>query len=735
MHDFSKISELPYHPGVEEIVDILTIKTSNPQRGFFRTMVLFSLAKMASTMRATVKTKERGDIPVNMYVIALATSGYGKGHSLGILENQITSGFRDKFKDELFVNNAETAIKARATAMVAASNRGLERSLVIKQLKEEFDKAGNFLYEFSAATPEAVKQYRNKLILADIGSLNLEIDEIGSNLLNSNDVLNLFLELADMGMTKEKLIKNSSDNARSSFKIGQTPTNALLFGTPDKVFDGAYVEEKFLSFLGIGYGRRCFFSSAIVKVEDKVYEDPSIIYDNLVSTALVTGVDKWYNRFSALACKAMLNFSMDLNRDEGIYLIAYNQHCAKRSDKFNEFDQLRRAEMGNRYFHVLKLAGILAFIERSNVITINHLNYAIRYVEDSGEAFDKIMTRDTPYVRLAKYIASCDKQLTLTELNEALPYVPKAANARAEMINNAVSYGSRSGIIIKRKLSGGVEIVSGQYLQSVNNEKLQIYASSHNTYKFAGHTKSISQIANWMVKAKYKDGRAFPKYSWMVHECEDGHRHSKNIIQGFENVVIDCDAGAKIDVVMEALNEQGVNYILHTTKRHTKDAHRFRLILPMDFAQNLDAEDYRDFMNNVMDWLPFSSDKGANQAARAWETNPGGAAWFKNDGDNLDSRLFIPDTIHNAEYMAKFEPFKSLTNLERWFVIRTTKGDRNNNMIKYALALYSNGVTYDDIKKSVLALNKQLKDKLPVKEIEDTILASMQSKIKNGNKK
>ena len=69
------LTNVKHHPAIEEIVDVLCRKTQNTDRGFFRTEVAFFLAKMASNMRALIITKDRGEIPVNIYAMALATSG------------------------------------------------------------------------------------------------------------------------------------------------------------------------------------------------------------------------------------------------------------------------------------------------------------------------------------------------------------------------------------------------------------------------------------------------------------------------------------------------------------------------------------------------------------------------------------------------------------------------------------------------------------------------------------
>ena len=79
------------------------------------------------------------------------------------------------------------------------------------KVNTEFNKAGAYPFTFDSGTAPAVKQLRHKLLLANCGAINLQIDEIGSNLVKEVEVLNLFLELYDQGMTKQKLTKNTAD--------------------------------------------------------------------------------------------------------------------------------------------------------------------------------------------------------------------------------------------------------------------------------------------------------------------------------------------------------------------------------------------------------------------------------------------------------------------------------------------------------------------------------------------
>ena len=64
--------------------------------------VAYFFCKMASAMRAKINTHITGEIPVNMYAIALATSGYGKGRSVYIIEQELMRGFKRRFIDSTF---------------------------------------------------------------------------------------------------------------------------------------------------------------------------------------------------------------------------------------------------------------------------------------------------------------------------------------------------------------------------------------------------------------------------------------------------------------------------------------------------------------------------------------------------------------------------------------------------------------------------------------------------------
>ena len=71
------LEEMEYHPTAEKLVNVLCSKTHNTEPLFFRVLVAYYFSVAASQMRCSIATPDRGDIPVNMYALNLATSGYG----------------------------------------------------------------------------------------------------------------------------------------------------------------------------------------------------------------------------------------------------------------------------------------------------------------------------------------------------------------------------------------------------------------------------------------------------------------------------------------------------------------------------------------------------------------------------------------------------------------------------------------------------------------------------------
>lgn len=712
------LSSATYHPITEQIVDVLCKKTLNSNRLFFRVQVSYFLAKVASSMRCTLNTLDRGKIPVNVYALNLAVSGSGKGHSTNIIEGEFLDQFKKVFLQETFPYLAQQNLIDLSAKR--ANRNGTDPQDELVKLEKEFNNTGALAFSFDSGTAPALKQLRHKLLLANAGAISIEMDEVGENLISNLDMLKVFLELYDQGLVKQKLTKNTADSQRAEEVEGKTPTNMLMFGTPNNLFNGSKEEELLMALFDTGYARRTLFGTS--SKEDIQQEmTPEQVFEMLTDTTSSTTIAKLSQHFGMLADAVKYNQQIQVSKDISLKLIAYKMDCEQKADKLPEHEEIRKAEMRHRYFKALKLAGIYAFVDETPEVTTAQLLSAIRLVEDSGEAFNKILSRDKNYVKLAKYIANIGKEVTHADLIEDLPFYKGTNAAKQELMNLAMAYGYKNRIIIKKSFVDGIEFFKGETLKQTSLDELIISYSNHMAYNYLSEPISFN---NLMQLCQMEDMHWVNHY--LVHgDKGDGHRDNDNIISGFNTIVIDVDEGASLEEVKVLMKDY--TYFIHTTKRHTDETNRFRLVMPIQYHLKLDENEFKEFMNSVYEWLPFEVDSQTNQRSRKWASNPG--ITFSNEGEILDPLAFIPKTTKNDEYKKTITDLGNLDNLERWFAQRMGTGNRNNQLLKFALLLADTGLDYQNILEKVLTFNSKLDNSLPEIEIHSTIMRSVSKKL------
>lgn len=711
------LSTIPHHPCIEECTELICSKTQNQNKSFFRPLIAYYLAKMASCMRATIQTEFQGEIPINLYVINLGLSGTGKGYSVNIIENELINEFRKRFVNDTFPFLAKLNLKKIANYKASISGNTAQREF--EELEGAFKRAGPYMFTFDSGTAPAIKQIRTKLLLAGCGSINYQCDEIGNNLIGATEVLNTYLELYDQGLIKQKLIKNTTENIRDEDLQGKTPANMLLFGTQSKLFDGGPTEDCFYSFLETGYARRCIFGlNQTVKEKSYYSQTPEQIYLNLINPSNTAIISKWKSVFNSLASPGFFDRKILLEKAEGVKLIEYKIECEKLADSFSEFDEIRKAELSHRYFKALKLAGAYAFIDKSPKITELHLNQAIKLVEESGKSFETILSREKAYMKLAKYIASSSTELTHADLSEALPFYKSSSVARNEMMTLAIAWGYKQNILIKKSFVDGIELFKGESLQVTDTTKLIVSVSKQfgdNYVPFEIPFDSLKKICN-----------TDKNLHWCNHHFRNRHRSDENVINKFNLIVLDIDGTMTIKTAMDVLKEY--KFIIYTTKSHTAQENRFRIIMPINYTLELDKEDYKEFMDNILNWFPCKTDEAANQISKKWIAGNSNAQVFVNDGELLNILPFIPRTTKNSQYEKEFKKVENLDHFERWFIQHISKGNRNNQLIKYALALVDSGLDQKSVEDKVKYLNKQLPNKLSEEELQNSIFITVAKK-------
>lgn len=707
--------EFTHNPLSERIVDILMKKNGNiTDPLFYRIMSAFYMGKCASMMRTNVINYDNQIIPVNIYALNLMPSGFGKGLSSNLLESNIMAEFRHTFLEETFPIKATENLTRLASKR--AISEGIDEEEALDKIGNDFTQLGELLFSFDSGTPAALKQMRTKLLMSKAGSMNFHIDEIGSNLQKNQDMLEVFLELYDVGKVKQKLIKNTAENTRLSDMEGVTPANLLMFGTPNKLLDGGRTEELLMDFFETGFGRRCFFGIVDVSATSAMTTlTPTEILHNIKESNLDDSMNDLSDWFSDLADVSNFGKILPMSEEVAIEKITYQQLCKVRSDAMPIYDDTGRAEMLHRHFKVMKLAGVYAFCEGNSEVTMNNLREAIKLAEESGLAFKRIMSRDKNYVRLAKFIAQSGLELTQADLVETLQFYKGTSAAKNEMLQLATAWGYKENIIIQKKYNEGIEFISGSMLEETDLSKLIMSHSNDGAYNYMpeevpfDRLHELTQIAN---------------YHFCNHHLKGGHRLGANAIRGFNAIIIDVDGECTLDTAKLLLRDYA--YHMYTTRSHHKEKNgvlqgdRFRIVMPISHILKLSGNEFKEFMDNLFEWLPFDSDEQTGQRVCKWACNEG-EYWY-NDGDLIDALQFIPATTKNTERKESIKNLTNLDNLEKWFAIRMVDGQRSNEMIRFALMLVDSGMPIEDVEDRVLALNNKLEEGLPEDELARTVL-------------
>lgn len=714
------LSTIPHHPAIENLTGLITNRVKNDDKPFFRTLVAYHLMTAAATMRVMVRPHNPNEemVPVNGYVIALSPSGTGKGYSMGILEREIFGDFRKTFTHYTLPTLAENSLWK--LAIQRAAQRSTDEQTEYDKLAKDYENTGEYLFSFDDGHPSAIKQVRDKLLMAGAGSINFIVDEIGLNLDKIAPALPLFLELFDQGTANQKLYMNTNDRKRVAQIEGKTPANMILFGAPQKLFDGGKTEDLFYAMLETGYARRCIFALGHPAPKEFTGSDEEI-YDALCDPADRTLSQQWSDHIASLADAGKFGWIVDVPRDVGLELFRYEMECKAQAEALPDHDDIRRTELSHRYYKTQKLAGAFAFIEESMTMTMDHLLAAMKLVEESGESFQSILSRERPYMKLARYIASCNAEVTHADLLEALPFYESSQAKRAEMMTLATAWGYKQHIIIKKRYIDNVEFFSGEALEKTSLKSLILAHSDHFGYNYQADEAPFEELHQLLT---------MDDYNWTAHRFKNEHRTKENVIPGFNLLVLDFDGTVPLHTIHDLLEDY--TFITQTTKRHTADVNRFRLIMPMNYKLCLDPTDYAQFMRNVQEWLPYQADKDALvDISRKWATYEH-AQIYHNKGELLDVLPFIPRTSRNDSRTKELKELQSLDALERWFAHRFMEGDRNNQMIKFALALVDTGMSFPEVEAKVLAFNAKLADKLSDNELRKTVLVTVAKKLQNN---
>lgn len=748
-----EIEMAKYHPLTEDIRNMLEAKLINNSSNYFRMVISFYLAQIATNMKAHVTNRLLGNLQLNLFVTSLMESGGGKSQTTNFLENEIICDFRKNFLEVTFEAQAKVKLDEQINNEKILNN--LDDKKAYDKVMSEWNTLGTVAYSFRDGTSAAYQQMYSKLQLADIGALSLVVDEIGTNLQKSSlkEIIDLGLEAYDCKI-KQKLLKNGSDNKRSAERFNPVPSNFLWFGTPTRLFDGTSTEDTFIELLITGYARRMLFGWG-----EKPEYDDNITGDEIRKMQLSKTSTLTPTAIRDMLCKlsspAFYDMNIELQEPEEALAYDYKAWCEQRAKKITTYDKSNEAyklELTDRMFKAVKLAGVYAFIDQTSNITKEQLLAAIKVVEDSGKCLKKILNRDPKFVRLAKFLVDRDnegKGFTRSGLT-ILPYFPDSKAKQDELINLACEWGYDNDINIALYKEGRFDKFKGNTLKETDLNQLIL---SYSCDSDQSNIKSYDSFRRSFADGYQNVVIPFAKLSlfssngldnsniidWCTHHLKIGtdgygHRDNKNVLPKFNLVVIDIDGKHGYSTNIKAAQEilKDMVYFLHTTKSHQLNGQDcYRIIIPLKYSLELDEATYKQFTLNVLQYFPFVGvDYGTNDYSRKW-TSHNGISYQNLNGELFDPRPFIPNTHRNEDRILNNKKYKDCDAISRWFLSQIEVGDRNNNLFKYGAFLLDSGLKVEEVEQKVIDLNNKLENPLTEDEIANTIIRSLYNRTSN----
>ena len=504
---------------------------------------------------------------------------------------------------------------------------------------------------------------------------------IGSNLLGVTDVLTLFLELYDQGLVKQKLTKNTSENQRGEELDGKTPTNMLLFGTPSKLLDGGQTEDQFYSFLDTGYARRCLFGyGQHNRVAKRM--TPTEIYEQLTRPDNDAILTKWARHFYTLADPAMFNWKMEVSDAVSIAILTYRLECEAAAELLSDHEEIKKSELSHRYFKALKLAGAYAFIDSSTEVEMGHLLSAIKLVEESGEAFQTILNREKTYVKLAKYIAGIKDggHPCGSARGSALLQVEPDSPQRDD------DHGHSLGL---QEAHHHQEVLRGRdrVLQGGRPCRKPISTSSCSPTRTTGPITICSSGCRSISFMSWLRPRACtgPTIDFRQGHRAERERHCRLQHGLHRRGWRDRDPGSRgaaQGVPLPALHHQTPQPGAAPVPADVPDQ-----LFPRARSERVQGIHERDHglapLHHGCLCEPEGQEMGEfpgrGSTITTWRVNSSMCC------------LSSPKTSRNEQYRQQNQKLESLDNMERWFANRMVPGNRNNQMIKFALCLVDAG--------------------------------------------
>ena len=627
------------------------------------------------------------------FAISFGESGMGKDHSRNLTEDL----FRHQF--ERFEVLAEDFYDANKGTPSEPDKRYLNLSsyfIPVESSEEGIQKAAQTISDMN------------------LGSVNIYTDELADNIGKMDPIFKKLKTAWDTGDSNGSV--NVSDGGMNYFAVKNICFNALLFGAPMPFDLDPKKKEKLISAYVSGMVRRAYIyhNNTYKKSENR-----NLNFEKMS--------EKDYDIFDEYQkdLRFFLNNNQVITYPQEVWQ-ALRDYDAEKEILREQSHSLIAMDLGSPK-KIEKLLGIIATLDLSETITLEHLKYAIEFTERVDSTAEETVEIKPIYQQIYNELQKMDfaartdivksvKNVTLNSLKDEMILVEEYAN----MLGNSIIKKETKNII-KWKL----ETLSKT---SIENVMLSVNADP-NKFQPEGFKKKRGDFFNL-----YKIVNSDMRYS--AGTFKNRYISDENYLKEQNLFIIDVDDGMTIAEAKKLF--ENWTFLIATTKSHQVPkkqngepvtCDRFRIILPTVSTFHLTPKVYSDMYTSLLDSLGVAYDEKCRNASRWYYGNTNGEHWY-NEGEMLDIRNFIPDSIENKEASTSLSNYEStsyggdidsrIDGSIKWFLQNTADGNRNDMVFRMGMMLKKE-VSADDWESILRHVNTCLSSPLSESDMNSTV--------------
>ena len=678
---------------IERMVTLLSGKDNEKDiKNYTKLVSLFGISSIANGVRCNIVIPtDLEEMPINLFGIGMGGSGISKTKTV----NYVTTWMDDAWNDIKKLGN---------------ENLELMNPFDTEELGDLTKDGITLANTYKSMTDASLLKLLRVLDLVDYSSVNYVVDEIGSVLGRDYELLSsTVLEIYDRGKT--------SVNLRASSKVKKAnnpiPMCMLAFGSPHLLFESdANTEKMFIDLLQAGFARRTIFVNVTTAINK---------YNLVVDDTNRAEIEAVKQRFRDIVSKYD-HKTLSLTSEAKQLYLKYSDDNTIESSEISEYKSIQKIYAKSKSWLALKLSGVVAVSNLHDDVTKEDFEYAMEVIEDSYLDLVSLLNRPDKYEIVVNYLleqGTTESEYTLTK---DLPFYKEIKNKR-QFLELAKGYAFNNNITLQIQDKHNVTFYSARGKVKTDLEKPLMFSySSHITEGYYTNDNVLWKDFHKVVSR--------PDVCYSAHSFKDGYRSKDNTITGFQLIILDIDNDVDLETAKVLFNDY--TYLIATTKSHQVDkkgiiCDRFRIVLPMEYALDLEPETYSKMMKNLFADLPIEVDTVCSDSSRFYYGAEG--QYFYNEGVLINCDKYVDYTNEKELYDkegAKLSK-KNINGISQ-YIIRNQHNGRNSSLLKLSLLLIDKGYSHQECKDEITRVNNQFDNPLSLHELERTIFKTLSKK-------